>query len=79
VETEEGARAGIDDLSMKYHGHPSIENYGGETRVIYKILPERVQCERLTGRPDGPGLLQTCSTPGVRFDATPASWFQWKW
>ena len=42
VETEEGARAGIDDLSMKYHG-TVYQNYGGETRVIYKILPERVQ------------------------------------
>jgi hypothetical protein len=41
-ETEEGARAGIDDLSMKYHG-TLYPNYRGETRVIYKILPERVQ------------------------------------
>ena len=42
AETEEGARAGIDDLSMKYHGTP-YPNYRGETRVIYRIAPERVQ------------------------------------
>jgi len=42
AETEEGARAGIDDLSMKYHG-TLYPNYRGETRVIYKIMPERVQ------------------------------------
>jgi hypothetical protein len=42
AETEEGARAGIDDLSMKYHG-TLYPNYRGETRVIYRILPERVQ------------------------------------
>ncbi len=42
VETEEGARPHIDDLSMKYHG-TKYPNYRGETRVIYKILPERVQ------------------------------------
>ncbi len=42
LETEEGARAHIDDLSMKYHGKP-YQNYRGETRVIYKISPERVQ------------------------------------
>jgi len=42
VETETGAREGIDDLSMKYHGVP-YENYRGETRVIYKVLPDRVQ------------------------------------
>jgi PPOX class probable F420-dependent enzyme len=42
AETEEGARAGIDDLSMKYHGTP-YQNFKGETRVIYRILPDRVQ------------------------------------
>ena len=42
LETEEGARAHIDDLSMKYHGKP-YANYRGETRVIFKISPERVQ------------------------------------
>jgi PPOX class probable F420-dependent enzyme len=42
AETEEGARAGIDDLSMKYHG-VVYQNYRGETRVIYKILPVGVQ------------------------------------
>jgi hypothetical protein len=42
VETEAGARAGIDDLSKKYTGQV-YQNYQGETRVIYKILPERVQ------------------------------------
>jgi PPOX class probable F420-dependent enzyme len=41
-ETETGARAGIDELSRKYTGQP-YQNYQGETRVIYKILPERVQ------------------------------------
>jgi PPOX class probable F420-dependent enzyme len=41
-ETEAGARDGIDDLSMKYHG-TLYQNYRGETRVIYKVLPERVQ------------------------------------
>jgi PPOX class probable F420-dependent enzyme len=41
-ETEAGARASIDDLSMKYTGQV-YQNYRGETRVIYKILPERVQ------------------------------------
>ena len=42
AETEEGARAEIDDLSMKYCGEP-FQTYKGETRVTYKILPERVQ------------------------------------
>ncbi len=41
-ETEEGARAAIDDLSKKYTGMV-YQNYQGETRVIYRILPERVQ------------------------------------
>lgn len=42
VETEDGARAHIDDLAMKYTGGP-YQGYQGETRVIYKILPDRVQ------------------------------------
>ncbi len=41
-ETEEGARAGIDEMSKKYTGM-LYQNYQGETRVIYRILPERVQ------------------------------------
>ncbi len=42
AETEEGARAAIDDLSQKYTGMV-YQNYQGETRVIYRILPEQVQ------------------------------------
>ena len=42
AEAEEGARAGIDDLSQKYRG-TVYQNYQGETRVIYKVLPERAQ------------------------------------
>ncbi len=43
VETEEGARAQIDDLAEKYTGTRHYANYRGETRVTYKILPVRVQ------------------------------------
>lgn len=39
--TEEGARDMIDHLSMKYTGK-KYQWYKGETRVTYKILPERV-------------------------------------
>lgn len=40
--TEVGARAMIDQLSQKYEGR-LYPWYRGETRVTYKILPERVQ------------------------------------
>lgn len=40
--TEAGARAMIDQLSQKYEGR-LYPWYRGETRVTYKILPERVQ------------------------------------
>ena len=43
VETEEGARDHIDDLAEKYTGARRYPNYKGETRVTYKISPERVQ------------------------------------
>ncbi len=43
VETEEGARAQIDDLAEKYTGERRYASYKGETRVTYKILPQRVQ------------------------------------
>lgn len=39
--TEEGARDMIDHLSTKYTGR-KYQWYKGETRVTYKILPERV-------------------------------------
>lgn len=39
--TEEGARDMIDHLSMKYTGK-KYQWYKGETRVAYKIFPERV-------------------------------------
>jgi len=42
VETEAGAREAIDVMSQKYTGGP-YQNYHGETRVIYKVLPDRVQ------------------------------------
>jgi PPOX class probable F420-dependent enzyme len=42
AETEAGARENIDEMSRKYTGSV-YQNYAGETRVIYKILPERVQ------------------------------------
>ncbi len=44
VEDEAGGRAMIDQLSRKYRGR-DYEWYKGETRVTYKILPERVQPE----------------------------------
>jgi PPOX class probable F420-dependent enzyme len=43
--TEEGARAHIDTLSEKYLGQRSYPHYHGETRVICKIQPERVQTQ----------------------------------
>ena len=42
--TETGANAHIDALAKKYTGQDRYGNYKpGEVRVIYKILPERVQ------------------------------------
>jgi len=43
--TEAGARAHIDALAEKYLGQRSYPYYQGETRVIYKIQPERVQTQ----------------------------------
>lgn len=43
--TEEGARTHIDTLAEKYLGQHSYPYYQGETRVIYKIQPERVQTQ----------------------------------
>jgi PPOX class probable F420-dependent enzyme len=39
--TEEGARNMIDNLSQKYTEEP-YQWYEGETRVTYKVIPERV-------------------------------------
>lgn len=39
--TEEGARNMIDHLSQKYTEEP-YQWYEGETRVTYKVIPERV-------------------------------------
>ena len=42
--TETGANAHIDALAKKYTGQDRYSNHKpGEVRVIYKILPERVQ------------------------------------
>ena len=40
--TEEGARAHIDKLAMKYLGKSEYPFYGGETRLLVKIKPEYV-------------------------------------
>ena len=39
--TEEGGLEHIQALSMIYYGRP-MKNLDGQTRVIYKILPEHV-------------------------------------
>ena len=39
--SEEGANDHINTLSLKYRGHP-YEFAAGQVRVIYKILPEKV-------------------------------------
>ncbi len=44
-ETEAGAREMIDQLSQKYEGRP-YPWYRGETRVTYKIQPEKFQPEK---------------------------------
>lgn len=38
-ETEQGARAHIDQLAFKYRGEEEYSSYKGETRVIYKVKP----------------------------------------
>jgi PPOX class probable F420-dependent enzyme len=43
VESEEGAAENIADLAEKYTGKHSYPLQPGETRVIYRVLPERVQ------------------------------------
>lgn len=41
--TLEGAEEHIDTLNLKYHGNPNYPNHRPEQhRVIYKILPEKV-------------------------------------
>lgn len=40
--TEEGAREHIDRLAWKYLGTPEYENYQGERRVMYLLLPVSV-------------------------------------
>lgn len=42
-ETEEGARAQIEDLNEKYHGDRNYPVRPGEVRVTYKVEPMRVQ------------------------------------
>lgn len=43
AETEEGANEKICDLNLKYQGNPNYPLKLGEVRVIYKVLPERIQ------------------------------------
>ena len=40
-ETEEGGYEGICALNQKYHGNPDYPKRA-ETRVIYKVLPEKI-------------------------------------
>ncbi len=41
--TLEGAEEHIDKLNLKYHGNPNYPNHNpNQHRVIYKILPEKV-------------------------------------
>lgn len=40
-ETEEGGYDGICDLNQKYHGNPNYPKRA-ETRVIYKVAPEKI-------------------------------------
>lgn len=42
-ETEEGAAEQICDLCEKYHGHRNYPLRPGETRVTYRVVPERIQ------------------------------------
>jgi PPOX class probable F420-dependent enzyme len=41
AETEEGGYEGICALNQKYHGNPNYPKRA-ETRVIYKVLPEKI-------------------------------------
>jgi PPOX class probable F420-dependent enzyme len=42
--TLDGAEEHIDTLNLKYHGNPNYANHRlDQHRVIYKILPEKVQ------------------------------------
>jgi len=41
-ETEEGARAQIEDLNEKYHGVRTYPLRAGEVRVTYRVLPDHV-------------------------------------
>lgn len=40
--SEEGGRALIDDLSMKYNGHPYPEEPEDTVRVVCRLTPEKV-------------------------------------
>lgn len=42
AETEDGARAQIEDLNEKYHGDRNYPVHDGEVRVTYRVEPERV-------------------------------------
>ncbi len=42
LETEEGGVEQINKLNQKYQGTPTFPVPGGQVRVTYKILPERV-------------------------------------
>ncbi len=45
-ETEEGAFDKICDLNLKYHGNRDYPRRPGEVRVIYKVLPDRIQPDK---------------------------------
>ncbi len=40
--TEDGAEAHIDQLARKYTGHDYANRQPGQVRVLYKIVPEKV-------------------------------------
>jgi len=42
VEEADGAREHINKMSLKYDGEPIYEGRPGETRRLFKILPDRV-------------------------------------
>ena len=42
AETEDGARAQIEDLNEKYHGSRDYPVRPGEVRVTYRVVPDRV-------------------------------------
>jgi PPOX class probable F420-dependent enzyme len=41
AETEDGARAQIEDLNEKYHGSRDYPVRDGEVRVTYRVVPDR--------------------------------------